>query len=146
MQRLKTNQEFKPNSRLLSLHPFIDEDELDRLEDRLKNALTPGHFLVGALLHALHKEDFMNVKLNRLSRDESLTNIHQRFLKKWSAQYVTQLQQRGKWNKVYESEHLKLDAMVLLEETNTSPLSWKLDRGKTLLPGNDGLTLNQHQG
>ena len=56
----------------------------------------PGHFLIGAPLYVLPEEDISDVKLNILSRYELLTRIYQHFWKKWSMEYVTQLQQRGK--------------------------------------------------
>ena len=103
-------------------------------------ALTPGHFLIGAPLYALPEEDLSDVKLNRLSRYELLTRIHQHFWKKWSMEYVTQLQQRGKWTKINKNEQLRPGAMVLLKEINTPPLTWKLGRVEKLYPGKDGLT------
>ena len=55
-------------------------------------------------------------------------------------EYVTQLQQRGKWTTVIKNEELRSGAMILLKEANTPPLSWKLGRVEKLYPGKDGLT------
>jgi hypothetical protein len=44
--------------------------------------------------------------------------------KKWSRDYLHQLQQRHKW--VTESNNIPPGTVVLLKDDNSSPLHWKL--------------------
>lgn len=89
--------------------------------------LTPGHFLIG-----------VPSPINRLTRHQLLIQMQQHFWNRWSQEYLTQLQQRSKWNKV-SNANVKVGTMVLLRHDNTSPLQWPLGRITSVYPGKDGL-------
>ncbi|XP_018369747.1 PREDICTED: uncharacterized protein LOC108765490 [Trachymyrmex cornetzi] len=103
------------------------------------NALTPGHFIIGAPLTAIPEPDLENGPLNRLSRFQLLTRLVQGFCKRWSREYVTQLQARHKWKEVRLNPNLKAGALVLIRDDNASPLQWKLGRIIQMFEGSDGL-------
>lgn len=80
------------------------------------NALTPGHFLIGAPLTAIPEPDLEDIPLNRLSRFQLLSRLVQGFWKRWSREYVTQLQARYKWKEVQPNPYLKIGALVLIRD------------------------------
>lgn len=61
------------------------------------NALTPGHFLIGRPLTSIIEFDLTDIKIGRLNRHQVLEQIKQ---KRWSIEYLTQLQQRVKWQEI----------------------------------------------
>lgn len=56
--------------------------------------------------------------------------------KKWSQQYLSDLNNRTKWTK--KKENVKIGTMVLLKEDNQPPLMWPLGRITHIHPGQDG--------
>jgi hypothetical protein len=59
-------------------------------------ALTPGHFLISGPLMGLPDADYSNVPMNKLSRWQFMQRCTQHLWKKWSRDYMHQLQQRHK--------------------------------------------------
>lgn len=100
------------------------------------SCLTPGHFLIGENLLAYPEKDITAIPENRLSIWQRCTKIQQHFWKRWSIEYLNQLQNRPKWLKM--TENLKIDQIVLLKEDNIPPLRWPLGRITEILPGADG--------
>jgi len=98
--------------------------------------LTPGHFLITAPLNQLPEEDLSEVKVNRLSRWQHLQQLHQHFWKRWSKEYLNQLQQRVKWR--IPKRNLQRNDLVILKEENTPPAKWVLGRVENLHFGQDG--------
>ncbi|KAJ8704741.1 hypothetical protein PYW07_011929 [Mythimna separata] len=76
--------------------------------------LTPGHFIIGRPLTSLPSPYLLNYSTNRLDRFKRLEQARQHFWKRWSTEYVTELQQRTKW-KVRRRE-LKIDDLVLIKD------------------------------
>jgi len=68
--------------------------------------LTPGHFLITTPLNQLPEEDLTDVKVNRLHRWQHLQQLHQQFWRRWSKEYLNQLQQRVKWRR--EQRNIKM--------------------------------------
>lgn len=66
----------------------------DSLEDY--ESLTPGHVLVGSAVTAVPEPSLFEVNENRLSRWQQVRQMHERFWKLWSSDYVNTLQQRKK--------------------------------------------------
>ncbi|XP_060846330.1 uncharacterized protein LOC132925994 [Rhopalosiphum padi] len=64
-------------------------------------------------------------------------------------EYLSQLQERSKWNKS-DSSVLKIGSMVLIKDQNLPPLQWHLGRVSEIFPGNDGVvrvaTVNTRSG
>lgn len=104
----------------------MDPDDLD--------VLTPGHFLIGSSLLAVPEIPESNLALN--DRFIEIQRSTQQFWKKWSADWLSHLQNRPKWHKV--EPNLQLNDIVIMREyqpTNT----WCLGRVVTLHPGEDNL-------
>ncbi|XP_011858336.1 PREDICTED: uncharacterized protein LOC105555899 [Vollenhovia emeryi] len=101
------------------------------------NALTPGHFIIGRPLVSTLEPDLADVKVNRLKRYQVLEQIRQSFWRRWSVEYLTQLQQRVKWKEVENT--IKKDTMVILRDPNVPPMRWRLARVINVHPGRDGL-------
>lgn len=101
------------------------------------DALTPGHFLIGRPLVSIAGPDLTDVKINRLTRYQLLERMKQSFWKRWSAEYLTQLQQRHKWREI--RNNVQKGTMVVLRDQNAPPMSWALGRILNTHPGPDGL-------
>jgi hypothetical protein len=101
--------------------------------------LTPGHFLIGTALIAPAEYNLGDVPDNRLSRWQRVEKLRQEFWRRWSTEYLNQLQPRNKWQKT-NLRPLKVGSMVILREENVPPLQWKLGRIVELHPGSDGIT------
>lgn len=99
--------------------------------------LTPGHFLVGGPLLAVPEPTTLDVQLNRLSRWQTVTNIRDHFWRRWSAEYLHQLQQRTKWSR--NSESLQIGRLVLLKDDRMPPTKWSMGRITAIHPGLDGV-------
>lgn len=102
------------------------------------NVLTPGHFLVGGSLTCLPEKDVSTVPINRLRRWQRVTHITQQIWKRWSKEYLSQLQTRSKWFST-EGPLVKRDMMVIVKEPNTPTMHWRLARVVDLHPGLDGI-------
>jgi Family of unknown function (DUF5641) len=98
-------------------------------------ALTPGHFLIGRPLTSAPEPSLEHIKMNKLSRWQLIQKMTQSFWKRWSTQYLTQLQHRRKWKSV--QENLKVGQLVLLAEDQVPPLFWPLARICEIHPGSD---------
>ncbi|XP_018368372.1 PREDICTED: uncharacterized protein LOC108764576 [Trachymyrmex cornetzi] len=97
--------------------------------------LTPAHFLIGKTLHSVADPDLTHLPESRLSRWQLLQNLQQHFWKRWSKEYVSELQQRTKWKE--NSSQLKEGTMVLIKEENLPPCRWRLGRVTSIHPGRD---------
>lgn len=100
-------------------------------------ALSPGHFLIGSSLTSPLEGDLTDLKENRLNRWELCSRLKQEFWKKWSSDYIVQLQKRNKWTE--SRANLKIGDMVLLMDENNAPLRWPLARITKTYCGTDGL-------
>ncbi|GBP01323.1 hypothetical protein EVAR_66461_1 [Eumeta japonica] len=99
--------------------------------------LTPAHFLIGSPLTAFPEPDLTELNTSRLSRYQRVTYMQQVFWKKWSSAYLSQLQERTKWQS--SAPNLQKGMMVLVKDENTPPLKWPLGRILDLIPGKDGI-------
>jgi hypothetical protein len=84
--------------------------------------LSPGHFLIGQPLTQLPSIDYTSMKPNRLQRWQSLQQQLQNFWKRWSADYLHELQTRQRWNQSFPN--VQVGDAVILRELNTAPLHW----------------------
>ena len=62
-------------------------------------------------------------------------NLLHGFWKRWSKEYVSSLQERGKWTS--GKENLKLGDIVYITDDNTLPLQWPIGRVIHLYSGPD---------
>jgi hypothetical protein len=98
--------------------------------------LSPGHFLIGAPLTTLPKPDFINTTMNSLSRWQRVQRFNQQLWKRWSSDYLNNLQQCSKWRS--QQPDLQPGMLVLLREDNLPPTSWRLGIISETFPGLDG--------
>ncbi|XP_058840942.1 uncharacterized protein LOC131696416 [Topomyia yanbarensis] len=99
--------------------------------------LTPGHFLIGRPLVAVPQQSSEGVAINRLSRWQYLQRLRDDFWKVWKRDYLLGLQPRGKNRN--SSPNIQPVMVVILEDKDSPPQSWKLGRVMRTYPGPDGL-------
>ena len=99
--------------------------------------LTPGHFLIGRELTALPEPNITHLKTTRLSRWQRLTQLKQHFWQRWSLEYLSEMQQRRKWQKGVTN--IIVGQLALIRDDNLPPLKWKLGRISHTHPGADGV-------
>jgi len=99
--------------------------------------ISPGHFLIGDALTSAPKPTLLEMPENRLSRWQQIEQMRQHLWKRWSKDYLNQLQQRMKWTK--GDINVTPGDMVLIKEDNVPPLCWPMDRVQEVHPGNDGV-------
>lgn len=99
--------------------------------------LTPGHFLIGEPLMSFPEPVCQVDTLSRLSRWQLIQRCRQLIWKRWSADYLSQLQQRSKW--LQKEPNLRPGRLVLLKEDNAPPLTWPTGIVEETHPGADGL-------
>lgn len=100
--------------------------------------ITPAHFLIGERLTSIPDHDYTDIQENRLSRFQRLQKITQSFWKRWSKEFISELQQRTKWKKRCP-ELLKPGKLVLIKEDGLPPLKWKIGVIEAVHPGSDGI-------
>lgn len=101
-------------------------------------ALSPGHFLIGRELTSIAEPNYEHLKDGTLSRYQLIQKRKQSFWNRWSNEYITTLQKRSKWFK--EPVLLRSGLLVILQEDNMPPQSWRLGRIIDTHPGKDGIT------
>lgn len=117
----------------LNSRPLLPLDtDLDNLA-----TLTPAHFLIGERLTAFPEPDVTHLPINRLCRLQYLEKLRQGFWKKWSKDYLQQLQTRSKWKRKADT-NLEIGQLVIIKDDNLPPLAWPTGRITELHRGNDG--------
>ncbi|XP_045541887.1 uncharacterized protein LOC123723351 [Papilio machaon] len=155
---LDKNLEIKSMRNISSLNPFLDSDRIIRVGGRLVNSetfsynkkhpillcdpndllpLTPAHFLIGRPLVAPASEDLTAANTSRLVRYERIEQLRQNFWKRWSQEYIAELQTRTKWQN--NTDTIVPNTLVLIKDENAPPLKWRLGRVIRTFPGKDGL-------
>ncbi|KAK9752873.1 methyltransferase (DUF5641) [Popillia japonica] len=99
--------------------------------------LTPGHFLIGRPVASLPDPNVCHIPVSRLTSFQRLQYLHQNLWKRWSQEYISELQQRLKWRT--QQSQLEPDMLVLVKDDNVPPLQWKLGRICQLHPDTDGI-------
>lgn len=98
-------------------------------------ALTPGHFLVGGPLMLPPELDLSTVPHNRLKRFKLMQAQMQHFWKRWSTEYLPQIQKRGKWTK--PTRNFQVGDLAILKDDLLPPIHWNLVRVVKVHPGLD---------
>lgn len=101
--------------------------------------LIPGHFLIGTSLLALPEQLVLDIPLNRTNRYQLLTQLQQSFWKRWSREYVTQMQHRTKWRTAMRNDEIQIGKLAIIRDENLPPLRWHTGRICELHPSSDGL-------
>jgi Family of unknown function (DUF5641) len=97
--------------------------------------LTAGHFLIGQPLVALPQRPLETTNVSHMQRWDRVTQAQQHFWKRWSQEYLHQLQVRTKNYKVVTP--VAVGNVVLLEIENHPPMMWPLGRILEIYPGKD---------
>lgn len=100
-------------------------------------ALTPSHFLIGGSPVLPAEPNVSSEPLNRLRQFEIVQAKAQTFWKRWSREYLPQLQKRNRWTSLRRS--VQIGDVAILKEDNLPPLHWKLVRIVAVHPGSDGI-------
>lgn len=96
-------------------------------------ALTPSHFLCTKPLAFLPAADVSGERASLLSRHALIDSLVQTFWKRFKSEYLHNLQMREKWNTA--SNPLTVGTIVLINNENAPPLSWKLGKISEVFPG-----------
>ncbi len=102
------------------------------------NVLTPRHFLIGRSLVSFPTRNFSTEKLTLLKRWSLCQALVQHWWKRWSSEYLQQLQILHKWRK--STRDIQPDDIVLVKEDNMVTNHWPLARVVSTFPGHDGKT------
>lgn len=98
------------------------------------NALTPGHLIIGRPLNELVEPELFDSNIKNSARFEYLVKLKQEFWKRWTSDYLNQLQMRFKW---HTKVKVSLGQMVIVKDENSPSNQWLLGRIIKLHPGND---------
>lgn len=102
--------------------------------------LTPAHFLIGRPLTAPpSSEDLTEQPTLRLSRYERIEQLRQQFWRRWSMEYISELQKRTKWKTQTQQNNINIGSLVLIKDDKLPPLNWQLGRVVRVHPGKDGV-------
>lgn len=112
------------NSRPLSP---LSSDPLDL------NPLTPGHFLIGRPLTSVPSFTAEDSR----PKYHLICKLRLEFWKRWSQEYIAELQQRSKWKT--GSIGPRIGDMVLIKDQNLPPQRWRLGRITRLHMGADNI-------
>ncbi|XP_050064280.1 uncharacterized protein LOC126553152 [Aphis gossypii] len=99
--------------------------------------ITPAHFLIGGPLLLAPEPDLSKENIDILRRWKYVQALMQMFWKRWSKEYLPQLQVRGRW--VSQTEQMKIGDIVIIKEEFAPPGKWKLGRVAKTHPGSDGI-------
>ena len=98
--------------------------------------LTPGHFLIGRALQA-YPETTMTDDPSLYKRWNLCQAIIQHFWRRWSGEYLQQLQKSGKWHK--ENPNLQVGDLVLMTDGNVFHTQWTVAKVVATYKGKDNL-------
>ncbi|XP_062538129.1 uncharacterized protein LOC134206429 [Armigeres subalbatus] len=98
--------------------------------------LTPGHFMIDRPLTAIPEPSCEGIPVNRLSRWQYVQRLREDFWKRWSQEYLLELQKRNKWNK--RQGNIKPGMVVLIKDDNLPPQYWKMGKVENSYLGSDG--------
>lgn len=122
---------------LCQVESCLNSRPLTPLSEETDEALTPGHFLIGEAPIIVPDKDLEEVKVPYLQRWVYIQQKLQSFWKKWSTEYLVELQRRSKWTSV--QDNFKRDDMVIIKDSRLPPAKWLMGRIVETHPGNDGL-------
>ncbi|XP_045769762.1 uncharacterized protein LOC123870480 [Maniola jurtina] len=100
--------------------------------------LTPAHFLIGRSLLSVPRPMVSDTNIAAMDRYQRIEALKQHFWRRFSAEYVSLLQQRMKWQRG-SSTSLQLGSLVLVKDRAQPPLLWLLGRVEKVHPGQDGV-------
>ncbi|GFY12252.1 integrase catalytic domain-containing protein [Trichonephila clavipes] len=101
------------------------------------NALTPAHFLIGRSMTSVVKPNLIELKENALNKWQRITRLVQLIWNKWHRCYLSELQQRNKWQ--FKKQNVNVGDLVVLIEDNMPTFKWPLGRITEIYSGSDAL-------
>ncbi|XP_036346126.1 uncharacterized protein LOC118755395 [Rhagoletis pomonella] len=96
-------------------------------------ALTPGHFLIGDAMRAMPETPVVELDLSEHWR--RVSSIKQQLWRRWSQEYINELQVRNNWTK--SSTNVTVGQMVIVHDDNLPPQCWVLGRIESVIPDKD---------
>ncbi|KAI5748367.1 hypothetical protein M8J77_024789 [Diaphorina citri] len=118
---------------ILNSRPLCQNDS----DSSAPQALTPAHFLMQQPVQSLPCCGNSLLPVGLSQRYKLVTQMVQSFWKRFSQEYLSQLQERSKWLK--NDMQLKPGLLVLIKADNSPVLSWPLGRILEVFPGQDGV-------
>lgn len=100
--------------------------------------LTAGHFLIGEPLVLVPDRNYEHSNISSLSRWHLTQRMLQDFWRKWSQEYLTQLQHRYKWTDPVDEPNI--GDVVLVKEDDLPPAKWLFGIITEKHTGSDKLT------
>lgn len=100
--------------------------------------LTPGHFLIGEPLLNIADENYCDTFVSNVDRWKLVQQMVNEFWKRWSKEYLVNLNQRYKWSMKLSEPNI--NDIVVIKEDNLPPCRWLLGRIVAKHPGPDNLT------
>ncbi|GFX87631.1 integrase catalytic domain-containing protein [Trichonephila clavipes] len=101
------------------------------------NALTPAHFLIGRSMTSVVEPNLIELKENDLKKWQRITRLVQLIWNKWHRCYLSELQQRNKWQ--FKKQNVKVGDLVVLIEDNMPTFKWPSGRITEIYSGSDAL-------
>ncbi|UYV84344.1 hypothetical protein LAZ67_X001901, partial [Cordylochernes scorpioides] len=102
-----------------------------------QGVLTPAHFLLTEPSFCVPEDDLLLVKNHLLTRWQLVQRVLQHLWRRWSRDYLNNLQQRNKWKTI--SPNVDINTLVLIKEERMPPAKWLMGRVVETHPGKDGL-------
>ncbi|XP_037906334.1 uncharacterized protein LOC119648636 [Hermetia illucens] len=100
--------------------------------------LTPAHLLIGRSLTTVPDPDVTHLPESRLSRYQRIQQVQQNFWSRWSKEYITELQHRGKWRS-QASTWIRKGMVVLIKDDHLPSMKWQIGVVTVLHPGCDNI-------
>jgi hypothetical protein len=127
-EEMSTMLEACLNSRPLTILP----DSTDGLD-----VLTPGHFIIGRPIEALPDSVDHYQPQSLLRRWQLCQSVTRQFWRRWSAEYLTQLQKFTKWKR--PTRNLQVGDLVCLHDDGFALTVWPMGRIVKTYKGVDGI-------
>lgn len=103
-------------------------------------ALPPGHFLIHDVIIQPYHRAIDDIPSNRLTEKDRAEKFHQIIWKRWSSEYLNELQKRNKW--MTPQRNIELNDLVIIRNDQLPPSLWQLGRVIEIHPAADGFVRN----
>lgn len=98
--------------------------------------LTPAHFLIGRF-STVADPDLGHVNEGKMSNWQRVQSLQQHLWKRWSKEYVSELQRLTKWREPFPEP--RVGTLVILKQDNVPPCKWRLGRVTETHRGRDNV-------
>ena len=98
--------------------------------------ITPGHFLIGRAIQS-YPETVIYDNPSLFKRWTLCQAMTQHFWRRWSGEYLQQLQRTGKWNR--QQPNLQPGYLVLMTDGNVFATQWTMGKVTATYPGSDNV-------